>query len=324
VSTEASTWVRENVPSDDPTMKSLLMYLASYHNPLNGKLHPSCTRLVEDTGYSRATVWAKIKIAEAKGWIIVQRTADRRYANQYAINWKEVKIENPDYVEVVQEMDQGSPGDRLGSPGDGLGVVQEMDPKSKEENQIENQSKNIDVLSQAFARFWDAYPIKRNKKKAEQIWKRRKLDRVAELLVEDVKQRKRMDENWRKGYVPHATTYLNGDRWEDEIKSTMATGKRDYETTSEYRRRLQREGAGGFTYEQANTGRREDSGVSLRHVFEDEDDRRADCGREWRANGAWQCLDNAAANLDDQSGEGLADADRSEETEAAGLVSQHP
>ena len=140
MSTEASTWVRENVPSNDPTLKSLLMYLASYHNPRNGKLHPSCARLVEDTGYSRATIWAKIKLAESKGWITVERTADRRYSNQYGINWKEVVIRNPDYVEVVQELDHGSPGDRLGSPGDRQGVVQELDPKSKEEKtKEENQ-----------------------------------------------------------------------------------------------------------------------------------------------------------------------------------------
>jgi len=69
-----------------------------------------------------------------------------------------------------------------------------------------------------FDDFWQAYPEKRNKKKAREIWQRKKLDDQAGRLIEDVKTRIAKDRQWIDGFIPHATTYLNGERWEDEMK----------------------------------------------------------------------------------------------------------
>lgn len=73
------------------------------------------------------------------------------------------------------------------------------------------------VAPSRFAEFWDAWPDvrKRGKKNAEAIWARRKLDGMADTLIADVLNRKDHDEQWRRGYVPMPTTYLNGDRWTD-------------------------------------------------------------------------------------------------------------
>ena len=35
-------------------------------------------------------------------------------------------------------------------------------------------------------------------------------------LIQDVESRKINDQNWIKGFIPHCSTYLNGERWEDE------------------------------------------------------------------------------------------------------------
>lgn len=65
--------------------------------------------------------------------------------------------------------------------------------------------------------FWRAYPRKVKKKSALAIWRRRKLDAIADVLLEDIKTRIAEDAQWKGGYIPHPTTYLNQDRWEDEI-----------------------------------------------------------------------------------------------------------
>jgi len=70
----------------------------------------------------------------------------------------------------------------------------------------------------AFDQFWDAYPKKKNKKKAKQIWTSRKLDSMADYLINDVILKSQKDRSWLEGYAPNPTTYLNGDRWEDEIE----------------------------------------------------------------------------------------------------------
>lgn len=68
-----------------------------------------------------------------------------------------------------------------------------------------------------FEEFWSAYPRKENKKKAFDIWKRKKIEEIAETVIADVLKRKKQYSQWKSGYIPHATTYLNGERWNDEI-----------------------------------------------------------------------------------------------------------
>ena len=79
------------------------------------------------------------------------------------------------------------------------------------------QNSNRTTKECAFALFWQVYPVKRNKAKAKSIWQRKKLDSIADHLVADVQNRIANDSQWLKGYIPHATTYLNGERWEDEL-----------------------------------------------------------------------------------------------------------
>lgn len=77
-------------------------------------------------------------------------------------------------------------------------------------------SKNIGRTG--FDRWWDVYDKKVKKKQAKAIWKRRKLDRIADEIIADTKARHELDKSWKAGYQPHPTTYLNGDRWEDVIE----------------------------------------------------------------------------------------------------------
>ena len=73
-----------------------------------------------------------------------------------------------------------------------------------------------------FEEWWQHYPIKRNKKKSKDVWKRKKLNSIAERLISDVINRNSKDQNWLRGYIPLPTTYLNGERWDDEL--TRPTG----------------------------------------------------------------------------------------------------
>jgi len=70
-----------------------------------------------------------------------------------------------------------------------------------------------------FAEWWAVYPKKVNKKNALAIWKRKKLDRIADTLIEKTRERIASDPNWANGYILNPTTYLNGERWNDEIET---------------------------------------------------------------------------------------------------------
>lgn len=70
--------------------------------------------------------------------------------------------------------------------------------------------------------FWQEYPIKKNRKKALEIWKRKKLDSLADDIISKLNLIKKTDSDWLRGFVPHATTFLNGERWDDEIVKEVA------------------------------------------------------------------------------------------------------
>ena len=71
-----------------------------------------------------------------------------------------------------------------------------------------------------FDAFWAAYPKKVERKKASAIWKRRKLDDQADEIIRDIQRRQTLDRKWLDGFIQNPTTYLNGDRWKDEIDNT--------------------------------------------------------------------------------------------------------
>lgn len=73
-----------------------------------------------------------------------------------------------------------------------------------------------------FADFWKAYPRHEDRKKAENVWKRKRLDEKADLLIADVVRRAAKHRSWLEGFVPHPTTYLNGERWQDDIDERPA------------------------------------------------------------------------------------------------------
>jgi len=66
----------------------------------------------------------------------------------------------------------------------------------------------------AFATFWDSYPKKKDKAKAQKAFLKIKPDdELLKKIVRDVKSRP----DWTDiKYIPLASTYLNGARWEDE------------------------------------------------------------------------------------------------------------
>ena len=103
-------------------------------------------------------------------------------------------------------------------------------PETETETEVETDSvrKASPTAPSRFDSFWSDYPIKREKKKARDIWRRKKLDSIADTIIDDVRMRKAGDKHWLDGFIPHPTTYLNGERWDDEV---TPPGERDNDAT---------------------------------------------------------------------------------------------
>ena len=89
--------------------------------------------------------------------------------------------------------------------------------------QSESNSKSESNTS-AFERFWTAYPKKVGKKDAQKAFDKVKVD--VQILIDAV-ERQKLSSQWCKDngqYIPHPTTWLNQERWTDEMDATMGCG----------------------------------------------------------------------------------------------------
>ena len=73
----------------------------------------------------------------------------------------------------------------------------------------------------SFDLFWEAYPRRVGKLAAARAWKRLKPDPqlVGRMLWAITWQR--TSRQWREGFVPHPTTWLNQGRWMDEPEQDL-------------------------------------------------------------------------------------------------------
>ncbi|MGX4711104.1 helix-turn-helix domain-containing protein [Rhodococcus ruber] len=79
--------------------------------------------------------------------------------------------------------------------------------------------RDADVMD-GFDEFWSSYPRKVEKAKARIAWKKA-VEKVGKRVVLDGALRYGQDPNLPvdKNYIPHPTTWLNGERWDDEPMS---------------------------------------------------------------------------------------------------------
>lgn len=93
----------------------------------------------------------------------------------------------------------------------------------------ENISCASDDAPSLFDEFWESYPVKKNKKRALDVWKSRKCEAKANLIIADVRNRTLKDPSWENAaFICHPERYLRNERWKDEIaknekKSAAAT-----------------------------------------------------------------------------------------------------
>ena len=66
----------------------------------------------------------------------------------------------------------------------------------------------------SFGSFWTSYPRREGKKKALAAWKKLPADLVPAIMAG--LDRWKASRQWHEGVVPHGTTWLNGERWNDE------------------------------------------------------------------------------------------------------------
>ena len=72
--------------------------------------------------------------------------------------------------------------------------------------------------SERFAEFWRVFPKQRRRDRTRCLrqWTSKKLDSIADVIIEDIVNKKQNDWEWNLGFAPMPGTYLSNRRWEDE------------------------------------------------------------------------------------------------------------
>lgn len=126
--------------------------------------------------------------------------------------------------------------------------------KERKEQDINNSSAT-DVAQKrnddTFDEFWKIYPIKKNKVRAKKIWDREKLSLVVTLICCDVLKRTKAEAQWQdKQFIPHPSTYLHNQLWNDDITegSQQPSGNNSSDSLSRVMAKYSKQA--GNTYDQ--------------------------------------------------------------------------
>lgn len=100
------------------------------------------------------------------------------------------------------------------------GGIQFDESTNTDINQIKTTRKRT-TDNPLFDLFWNAYPRKTNKGFAKQIFQKLSVDQVLlDKMLLAIGQQKQSDQWKNPQYIPHPSTWLNGERWEDELNTT--------------------------------------------------------------------------------------------------------
>lgn len=96
--------------------------------------------------------------------------------------------------------------------------------QNQEDQELCAPSAHAPGADDLFAKFWALYPRKQDKAKAQKAWAKLKVDADLFALIAKGLAAQAASHDWLKDggkYVPMPTTWLNGRRWEDEVKTNV-------------------------------------------------------------------------------------------------------
>lgn len=114
--------------------------------------------------------------------------------------------------------------ERMKRPCNVTVTAQDTDTEEdKDKSKIKNTAR-VPRLVGRFEDFWAVYPCKKGRKAAEDKWRKKKLDEQADAIIADVRMRMQNDSQWRRGYIPYGSTYINGEGWRDGLPPQITEG----------------------------------------------------------------------------------------------------
>ena len=196
-----------------PATKIVLYWLADHHNGETGKCFPSINRISELSEMSRRSVEGHLETLEKLGLIkrVNQfRETGGKSANSYILELTGTYENISDAQNLRMVCEKSAHGDTQNLRMNNL-VINNL---GKETN---NTSSKDDEVNYYFDQLWEMYPRKVGKGQARKAYvaASKKID-FFDLLPKLEAYVSTLDGK-DKQYMPHLATWLNGERWADEV-----------------------------------------------------------------------------------------------------------
>jgi hypothetical protein len=97
--------------------------------------------------------------------------------------------------------------------------------RREEERREEPPTPNGGEVLVDFDTFWNQYPKKQGKDAARKAWGKLNPDHTLNTIILTRLEQQKASEQWQREngkYIPHASTWLNGKRWDDELTPTQS------------------------------------------------------------------------------------------------------
>ena len=201
-----------------PATKIVLYWLADCHNQETGKCFPSINHLASVCEMSRRSVEGHLVVLEQLGLI-------KRY-NQYRDRGG--KTSNSYVLELMGTTEHNSSTDndtqnlRMVCANTAHGDTQNLRMNNLGINNLgsnNNNSSSDDEVDYYFDQLWSLYPRKVGKGQARKAFKAASKKKDFYDLLPKLMDYVQTLEGKDKQFIPHLATWLNGERWEDEVEA---------------------------------------------------------------------------------------------------------
>ena len=203
----------------NPLRKLVLIKLADNASD-QGECWPSYQHIADQCEIGRSTVKLHIRELEKAGFL---RREFRRKGELNQSNVFHLSLDGGAFAALGGGARDNPPG-----AGDDLGGGAGAAPRTSHSSEPVKEPKPMGTPDPAegFEQFWKLYPKKKSRKDAAKAWAKLKPnDELRQTLITALGSHC-VSEDWAKDggrYIPNASTWLNGERWHDEL--TPATGK---------------------------------------------------------------------------------------------------
>lgn len=199
----------------NPLRKLVLIKLADNANDM-GECWPSYQHIADQCEIGRSTVKVHIRELEKSGLL---RREFRRKGELNQSNVFHLALEGGAAPALGGGAADNPPG-AGDNPGGGAGAAPRTSHSSEPVKEPVKPKVADAPDSVAFDRFWALYPRKVGKSAAEKAWAKIKVTADLFDLMAKALAAWTVSTDWTKDggqFIPHASTWLNGKRWEDEL-----------------------------------------------------------------------------------------------------------